>query len=397
MKKSVELAKAIAMMRKDVQALVDAGNAEDANAKAKELNALVAEYNKVVSAENAAKNNFITNQVCGGKKTMNFKEKNRIFNKLLLGKALTAEEVEYANTLRATLGTGQNETVDADGAVLVPQEHYNQVQEAKKSYIPLSELCWKFPTKSGSGVIPTLGATTDKLVSFDELDTLTANKVAFGKVSYKLGLKGDLIPVSNALMSDADVNVIDVIGNVFAHKAVLTENTDILDLCALIVDATSDYFDENAVSEGSDYKAINVILNKYLDPAVSARATIVTNQSGFDYLDGVEDKNGRPLLTVSLADPTQKMYKGRKIVVLNDADFPNVNGAIPMWVGDFAEAIAFVYKEGLEVAVSKEAGFTSYATLLRAVERYDVQFRNSKAMGYVEITPETDDNEGGEG
>ena len=387
MKKSVELAKSIAAMRIDVQALVDAGNAEEANAKAEELNALVAEYNKVVTAENAAKNNFIyTNERHGGK-IMDFKAKNRIFNKLLLHKNLSAEEQEYAKTLVDAVGTGANESVDADGGYLVPEEHYNRVVELKKQYNPLAELCWKFPAKSATGTIPTLAGTSDKLTSFDELNALTAHKVAFAAVSYKLGLYGDLIPVSNALMKDADVNVIDVIGGVFAKKAVNTENYAILTLLNEKRDSSSDVYNANAIIAGTDQTAINTVLNKVLDPAVSKNAKIITNQSGFDFLDNLSDENGHPLLSTSLADETQKKYKGRDVIVMNDADLANVSSAIPFIVGDIEEAVVFATREGLEVAVSSEAGFTAYATMLRAIERFDVKWKNSAAVGFAMVTP----------
>ena len=389
MKKSVELAKSIAAMRIDVQAMVDAGDAEAANAKAEELNALVAEYNKVVTAENAAKNNFISNERHGGK-IMDFKTKNRIFNKLLLHKNLTAEEQEYAKTLVDTVGTGQNESVDADGGYLVPVEHYNRVVELKKQYIPLADLCWKYPAKSKSGTIPTLAGTSDKLTAFDELNALTAHKVAFSAVSYNLGLYGDLIPVSNALMKDADVNVIDVIGGVFAKKAVNTENKAILDTLKEKLDSSADVYDANAIITGADQTAINTVLNKVLDPAASKNAVIITNQSGFDFLDNLSDENGHPLLTASLADETQKKYKGRNVVVLNDADLANSgtgSTTMPFVIGDIEEAIVFATREGLEVAVSSEAGFTAYATMLRAIERFDVKWKNSAAVGFAMVTP----------
>lgn len=388
MKKSIELAQKITALKNGVQGLIDIGNALEAEEKSKELISLVDEYNRVVAAENAVENNFINNISYGGKNIMDAKMKNRVFNKVLLGKNLTAEEAEYAKTLTNTVGTGQNETVDTDGGVLVPEDHYAAVKELKKQYIPLANLCWNYKTKSGYGTIPTLAGTTGKLVSFDELNALTANKVAFGKAAFRLGLHGDLIPVSNALLKDADVNVIDVIGRVFAKKAVNTENADIIDLCMSVADSTSTYYDATAVKTGSDYKAINAVLNKYLDPAASANATIITNQSGFDYLDGIVDGELRPLLSVSLVEPTQKLYKGRPVVVLPDADLENIGNALPFIVGDLEDAIAFVTNEGLEVAVSTEAGFTAYATMLRAIERYDVVFTNSKAVGIAEITPE---------
>ena len=82
-------------------------------------------------------------------------------------------------------------------------------------------------------------------------------------------------------------------------------------------------------------------------------------------------------------------------MVLKDADLANPEeGTFPFYVGDMHEAVMFFDRVGLEVAISTEAGFTSYATLLRAVERYDVEWKNEDAMAYVEITPADDENEG---
>ena len=159
-------------------------------------------------------------------------------------------------------------------------------------------------------------------------------------------------------------------------KSVNTENKKILEILKTATKKT-----------GTDYKALNTALNKELDPAISANAVIITNQSGFDWLDGLEDGNKRPLLTVDLTNPTQKLFKGRRIIVLKDTLLPDAPSKKSFYVGDVSEMIYFFDREGLELAVSTEAGFTTNATLLRAIERFDVKKVDSEAVVYVEITP----------
>ena len=48
--------------------------------------------------------------------------------------------------------------------------------------------------------------------------------------------------------------------------------------------------------------------------------------------------------------------------------------------------LAFFDRDVYEMAASGEAGFTKNATLLRVIERYDVQKVDTKALVKVEIT-----------
>ena len=57
----------------------------------------------------------------------------------------------------------------------------------------------------------------------------------------------------------------------------------------------------------------------------------------------------------------------------------------PVFVGDLAEFASFFDREGLELAVSSEAGFTKNATYMRAIERFDVKKVDEAAMVYLEL------------
>ena len=137
---------------------------------------------------------------------------------------------------------------------------------------------------------------------------------------------------------------------------------------------------------------IKDILNTKLNPAIKKRSVIFTNTWGFNYLDKLKDKNGRYLLSDSLKEEGYKVLDGRKIVALDDVTLQNGGTKqapkLPFYIGDLEEAINFYDRMGVELAVSKEAGFTKNATFLRAVERFDVHDCNPDALVYLELTPE---------
>ena len=70
---------------------------------------------------------------------------------------------------------------------------------------------------------------------------------------------------------------------------------------------------------------------------------------------------------------------------LSDVQLEMNGTKAPVFVGDLEEFITFFDREGLELAVSTEAGFTKNATYIRAIERFDAKKVDKEAMKYLEI------------
>lgn len=370
MKKSVELRKEYEELKNSIATLKAESKIEEAHAKLAGLKDL---ENKIREAEIEETMNAGT----GGKKEV-MKTENKVnevvvFNKLVLGKPLNEAEREYLNQV----GTpGQVESTDGKGGYLVPAQQFEEIKELKRTQVSLKNLCTVIPVTSNHGQMPIEAGADGELTNFDELSEIVKHDIDFSQITFKTADYGDIIPISNTLLADEAANLTSFVGKRFVKKAINTENKKILEILKTATKKT-----------GTDYKALNTALNKELDPAVSANAVIITNQSGFDWLDSLEDGNKRPLLTVDLTNPTQKLFKGRKIVVLKDTLLASQPTKKLFYVGDVAEMIYFFDREGLELAVSKEAGFTTNATLLRAIERFDVKKVDSEAVVFVEITP----------
>lgn len=370
MKKSVELRRNLENIKNKIKELQGAGKVEEAHNMLTELE----EVKNAIREAEIEEQLQITNS---GKKDITNVLKidvNRVFNKLIAGKSVTAEEMEaYKNAV----GTpGQAEHTDEKGGYLVPEAQATQILEYKRTLISLKQYCDVMTVTTLSGKYPVEVEANDELTAFDELTEIKQSDINFAQKSWKVKDYGDIIPVSNTLLDDEQANLINYIYRRFGKKSTNTENKEIIAIMKTAAKKT-----------GTTHDTIKSVLNKGLDPAISATSIIFTNQTSFDWLDSQKDANGHDLLQPSLKDPTQKVYKGRPIVMLPDEKLQVTKSKMEFWVGDMAEFIKFVDRKGIEIAVSQEAGFTRNTTLLRVIERFEVHKKDEKAMVYVEITP----------
>lgn len=374
MLKSTELKNQIAQIKNEMKDLQDQGKIDEAHDKIQILNQARKELAVAEKMEEEEVENTINNGTVKGEPKKDI-DVNRVFNKLIMGKAVTEEEMEVYNLA----STGQIEHSPEKGGYLVPEEQGNQLKEFRRYKVSLKDLCNVVPVTSMTGKFPVATDQKGKLIEFDELSEIGQTDLTFAQQEWSVKDYGDIIPVSNTLLEDTVFPLISIIGDNLTTKAVNTENEKILTLLKTAKTKVT----------GKDYKDISTILNKTLDPALANTAKIITNQSCFDYLDKLEDKNGRPLLTVDLTDPTKKLFKGKEIVVLTDEMLPQDAKKYPLYIGDVKEFVNFYDRKGVEIAQSTEAGFTKNATLLRAIERFDVKVVDQDAVVYLTIPEST--------
>ena len=286
---------------------------------------------------------------------------------------------ERCKILYDAMTEGGGDPVGEDGGFLVPVDIDNTIRELRRELNPLAEL---FNTETvtaptGWRVIDT--APSSAMPSIDEMGTVANNsdQPLFGKVTYALTKYGLRIPISNELMNDEAANLMAYLGRWFAKKLILTENS--LLITALGTPST-------ALTGGSIEAdgAIKTILNKTLDPAISASAVILTNQTGFDALDQLVDLNGRGLLQPDPTNATQMKMFGRRVVAVSDAQLPNLstNTYAPFYIGDMKEFATLFSKDGFEVA-STDIGGDAWAkdsTEVRGIARLCVSKFDTAAV-----------------
>lgn len=368
MRKTIELKKIINGLKAEVNNLQTQGKMDEATKKAEELTNAVNEFKAAQAIEIAEDATFADFAKPATENRHDAGFKNRAFNKALLGRRLDAEESDYVNTV------GLVESTPGKGGYIVPEEQMKTLVEFRRDIPSFKSLVSVIGVNSATGRMPTLGAENGKLTAFDELTEIKQSDFDFSQVTYKLVDYGDIIPVSNTLLADNDFNLMDIIGRRFARKAVNTENSVVAGLLAGVSSTTM-----------TDWTGLTKALNKTLDPAISATASIVTNQSGLEWLDECVDKNGRPLLSIDLVDANVRRFKGKPVIVFPDSILSETN-KIPFYVGSFADAIAFFDRQQVSVAVSEEAGFTRNATYIRAIERFDAKMVDAEALTKVTIS-----------
>lgn len=378
MNKSTEINQKMTALKKEIRGLLDARKNHEAAVKGAELDSLNEAYTAAVAVENADRVAFGTGIPVGAPaKKDEYKAHNRAFVKAVMGRAMTDAERAYAMTLRDMIGTpGQAEGTPAKGGYLVPVEQMNRIMEWRNSRVVLKNDCDVISVNSAFGNMPTADSETGLLTNFDEINEIAQTDKDFGQISWKLSSYGVIIPVSNELLADNDVDLTGFISRRMAIMGVNTENNAIFN----IMKGTA------ITSTGTDYKAILKAINIKLDADIAATSTIYTDAIGFDYLDEMEDKNGRPLLTPSYADPAAKMFRGHLVKVLpSNIAVGSTEKAITLYVGSLSDGVAFFDRAGISIAVDASAGFTQNKTLIRAIERFDVKQADPKAIAKVTI------------
>ena len=286
---------------------------------------------------------------------------------------------EHCKILYDAMTEGGGDPAGEDGGFLVPVDIDNTIHELRRELNPLSALFNTETVSAPTGwrVIDT--APSSAMPSIDEMGTVANNsdQPLFGKVTYALTKYGLRIPISNELMNDEAANLMAYLGRWFAKKLILTENSLLI---AALGTPTTALTSSGVEADG----AIKTILNKTLDPAISASAVILTNQTGFDALDQMVDLNGRGLLQPDPTNATMMKMFGRRVVSVSDAQLPNLstNTYAPFYIGDMREFATLFSKEGFEVA-STDVGGDAWAkdsTEVRGIARLCVSKFDTAAV-----------------
>ena len=251
-------------------------------------------------------------------------------------------------------------SVTNNGAI-VPQEFIPQIEKLREGYPSLKQYCHVIPVNSNAGKMPVKKQSTRKLANLVEDTELTKAMLETQPLAYDIDDYGLLAPIDNSLLEDEGINFLDYVDEEFAECAVNTENDEIIAILEALLPKQA----------GDDIADMVKVINK-LSPNARSRAVIVTNSEGRGYLDGLVDKQGRPLLK-ELSDGGTLIFKGRPVIEVDDVAMPIVEGKYDFYIGDTNSLIKFFDRKQYLVDQSKEAGYTKNQTVVRIIERFDVK------------------------
>lgn len=286
-----------------------------------------------------------------------------------------------------------SEKSDEDGGFTVPQDIQTDIHELRRTDDDLEQYVNVEPvsTLSGSRVFEVDADSTpwddvDEGEEFGEEETPKLKQI-----KYKIKKKGGILKVTRELLQDTAENILGFLNKWIAKKSRATRNAAILKKLAEITTGK-----EVAISGYDDLKDV---FNVTLDPAIASSSIVLTNQSGFNYLDKIKDERGDYILQHDVTDKSKMLLFGvypiKKVsnkVLKNvevKSDESNVSAyKYPIYMGDLKEAITLFDREKISIELSTEAGdlWAKDQTGIKVRDRFDVQAFDEEAVIKGEIT-----------
>lgn len=373
-----ELLNKINAKKAEIKALVADGKIEDATSAKEELKDLQKSFDILAdlddddaqNAQQQAKQG--TAQTAAGEKNGLAKQVKAFTNAIKAAWKKTEISPEDKEILNA-----MSEGSDEDGGLTVPKDIKTKIKELRRSEDALETLVnvEHVTTNSGSRVIEREADQTpfdnvDEAAEFPDVST-----PQFENVDYKIKKKGGILKVTQELLSDTAENIMNYLKKWIAKKAKATRNFMIIakikEICkGLEVTVT-----------GLDN--LKDIFNVMLDPAIALGAVVVTNQSGFNFLDKLKDEKGNYILQKDPTQPTKRLLFGvYPVKVLSNKTLQNIDGKAPIICGDLKEAITIFDRETLTIDISNLAAgmWERDQTGIKVRERLDIQTVDADAV-----------------
>ena len=359
-----EMLDSINTMKDEVKGLYAENKNDEAEAKMNELEALQAKFENLLKLEDQAA-----------------PEVTPIDDR--------SEMQKFVDSMRRKF-RDMNEGTASAGGYTVPSDIQTQVNEYKKALVALEQLITveKVSEPTGSRVYQTK-ALSPAFATVAEAAAIGAGTdPEFEQITYACEKRGAIFTVTDELLADSDANITALLARWIAEGDVRTTNAQVL--------AALNTLTATAITDLDGIKnAVNVTLGQ----AYKGNATIVTNDSGLNYLDTLKDDNKRYVLTPDLSNPGQlRLACGAislPIFVVPDSQLANpAEGSFPFYVGDFKE---FMRKYDLQQytikttdvgTVNSISAFENDLTYFRVTERNDFVKIDADAAVKLTLTPQ---------
>lgn len=327
---------------------------------------------------------FVNRIVCGLRKTRMPEEDQEIMD------AVTAAD--------GSSGIGMNEGSDEDGGFTVPQDISTDINMLRRTENDLEQYVNVEPvrTMSGSRVFEVDADSTpwddvDEGEEFPEEETPKLRQI-----KYKIGKKGGIMKTTRELLQDTAENILGFLNRWIAKKSRATRNAAILNKLNEITKEK-----EVALSGFDDFKDV---FNVTLDPAIAASSIVLTNQSGFNYIDKLKDEKGNYMIQPDVTDKSKRLLFGvYPVHVVSNKTLKNtstlkggtgedkdtvVAEKYPFFIGDLKEAVTLFDREKITIELSTEAGdlWAKDLTGIKVRDRFDVQAVDKDAVVKGEVT-----------
>lgn len=280
--------------------------------------------------------------------------------KHVMGKEMTAEE-------RATV-------ISSDNAAVLPKQFINQLQEIKKGYGSLKELCAVIPVTKNEGTIPVVDYDQNELADIVEGADIVDGTLVTTDLTFKCSKVGLIQTLSSELVDDAEIEIESVAKTNFTEITVAKENKKIMAIVSAIATDVP----------ATDYTVLEDVMAKAL-PTVKASLITLTNVEGYALLKNMKDKQGRNMNLITEVNGVE-YYNGKPIYTFDSSLVTLASGMTKVFYSlSMKEAVKFIDRMGMTIARSTEAGFNDDTIKLRILERLDVIKGSARSAKKIEL------------
>lgn len=372
-----KIAAKINVKKEEIKAFIAEDNMEEARKAKEQLNSLQEKYDLLDELEEEELLDVGNKAKSAQAKPLDKKQGNiakAFVNAIRAGfkkKPVSENDIEILNA-------GMKEGTNEDGGLTVPDDISTTIREMRRSEDALESLVTvEKVTKTKGSRVYEVNADS---VPFDEVDEggefPEAETPKLKKVNYAIRKFGGILRSTYELLQDSTENILAFLKKWIAKKTKATRNALILKKLKEITDGK-----EVEISGLDDLKDI---FNVELDPAIAAGAKVITNQSGFNWLDKIKDSDGNYILQKDPTQATKRLLFGEyPVVKLSNKTLKTPeNGQIPMFCGRLEEAITLFDREMMTIDISTVAAdlWGKDQTGLKVRERLDCKVIDEEAI-----------------
>ena len=325
-----------------------------------------------------------------------------VYNGALFTKAIADNILRQKNQKGLNLTERElnaiSENVEEDGGYAVPKDIQTKINARLKDTTDLYNLVDSEQVYARSGDRTYEKRSKQKpMKPLAENTTIPSNgdNPKLEKLSFKLKDLADFMSIPNDLLKFADKSLEEFIINWFVDKVRITRNIEILYGDGTDEHAhgimTSDKFKKITLAKAPGLKDFKKCKNVDLLSVFKPTSQWVVNQDGFNYLDSLEDKTGRPYLQPDPKDPTQYRFLGLPVKEIGNDLLLTTKTAIPILLGDLKEAYKYFSDGKYELATTNigAGAFETNTTKARIIMRMDGNVKDSEALLIAEIPIES--------
>jgi len=297
-----------------------------------------------------------------------------MLSKVISGKSLN-------DTEKAALITG-TDAINGEN-YLIPEDVKLEINELRQTYISARDIVTVVPTFALTGSENYEAQAPTGLIAFDDGANIPdAALPKFIRKAFTIGWYGSLIPISNILIGAEKASLMSYLNRWFIKNAIITENS------AIFAKLKAGYNSGTPLGIKT-WQELKGSINEDLDPSCLLNGMIVTNQTGFNFLDMAMDDMGRPILQPDPSNATKKLFQGLPIKVFPNAQLPNIDeDHSPVFYGDTKAGCKFIEYQNLQFAYSEHYGFGKNQNYLRVIEGFDLMDADTSAYIYGSLGTE---------